>query len=161
MKEHVHCMYEPSERGRWPSTYDHKTKGQPFQVNDCVWLHHPAAPHGWSHKLHCPWKGPFIVWSVISDVTYKTQHQQASHKTTIVHFDHLKPIWNVRWGRVHETTYIYQDIWETAVGEMLVCFRELCNTHDQYAMTVEKNSIVIGHLPRNVFGSRRLWIGFK
>ena len=46
-------------------------------------------------------------------------------------------------------------IWEAAVGEMLVCSRELCNTHDRYAVGVEKNSIVIGQLPRKV---AHVWI---
>ena len=42
---------------------------------------------------------------------------------------------------------IYQDIWEAASIDT----RELCNTHNSwYAVAVEKNSIIIGHLPRKV-----------
>ena len=44
--------------------------------------------------------------------------------------------------------HIYNDIWEAAVGEMLVCLREPKNTHDRYAAAVEKDSMVISHLPK-------------
>ena len=41
--------------------------------------------------------------------------------------------------------HVYNDIWEAAVGETLVCIREPRNTHDRYAVTVEKDGMVIGH----------------
>ena len=33
----------------------------------------------------------------------------------------------------------YQDIWEAAVGETLVCLREQQNSHDRYAVAIEIN----------------------
>ena len=44
--------------------------------------------------------------------------------------------------------YVYNDIWEAVVGETLLCVREPRNAHDRYAVVVEKDSTVIGHLPK-------------
>ena len=44
--------------------------------------------------------------------------------------------------------HVYNKISETAVGEMLVCMREPRNAHDKYAVEVEKDGTVIGHLPK-------------
>ena len=33
--------------------------------------------------------------------------------------------------------HIYQDIWEAAVGETLVCLRKPQNSHDRHAVAVE------------------------
>ena len=38
--------------------------------------------------------------------------------------------------------HIYQDIREAAVGETLVCLRELQNSHDRYAVAIEMNGTV-------------------
>ena len=46
--------------------------------------------------------------------------------------------------------HVYDEIWEAAVGEMLVCVREPRNAHDRYAVAVEKDGTVIGHLPKKV-----------
>ena len=35
--------------------------------------------------------------------------------------------------------HVYNDIWEAAVGETLVCVREPRNAHDRYAVAVEKD----------------------
>ena len=45
--------------------------------------------------------------------------------------------------------HVNNDIWE-AVGEMLLCVREPRNAHDKYAVAVEKDGMVIGHLPKKV-----------
>ena len=37
--------------------------------------------------------------------------------------------------------HVYNDIWETAVGEMLVCMREPRNAHDRY--TVMGSNLII------------------
>ena len=36
---------------------------------------------------------------------------------------------------------VYKDVWEVAVGETLVCSREPRNSHNRYAVAIEKNSI--------------------
>ena len=46
--------------------------------------------------------------------------------------------------------HVYKNIWEAAVGETLSCVRESRNARDQYAVAVEKNGTVVGHLPRKV-----------
>ena len=72
---------------------------------------------------------------------------------TQCHFSHHE-IWSIakEYGKdlCVRGYHIYQDTWEAAVEEMLVCSRELRNTHNWYAVAVEKNSIVTGHLPRKV-----------
>ena len=42
--------------------------------------------------------------------------------------------------------HVYQDIWEAAVDEELVCRPERSNAHDRYAVAVMKNDLVVGHL---------------
>ena len=44
--------------------------------------------------------------------------------------------------------FIYKDIWNSTVGEHLICERETLNSTDRYAVTVLKDDIIIGHLPR-------------
>jgi hypothetical protein len=46
--------------------------------------------------------------------------------------------------------HVYNDVWEAAAGETLVCVRELRNAHDRYAVAVEKDGRIIGHLRRKV-----------
>ena len=45
---------------------------------------------------------------------------------------------------------MYKNIWEAVVGETLNFVRELRNVRDRYAVAVEKNGTVVGHLPRKV-----------
>ena len=44
----------------------------------------------------------------------------------------------------------YCEIWEAAVGEVLMCVREPHNALDRYAVSVNKVGTVIGHLPRRL-----------
>ena len=46
--------------------------------------------------------------------------------------------------------HAYKEVWEAAVGEALVCEREPENASDRYAVAVEKEGSIIGHLPRKV-----------
>lgn len=46
--------------------------------------------------------------------------------------------------------HICQAIWEAAVGEVLTCETESGNAKDRYAVAVEKDGMIIGHLPRKV-----------
>ena len=46
--------------------------------------------------------------------------------------------------------HVYREIWEAAVGEVLICEREPRNAKDGYAVAVKKDGTVIGHLPRKV-----------
>ena len=41
---------------------------------------------------------------------------------------------------------IYYSIWDSCVGEMLCCESDRHNLHDQFAISVKKDNIIIGHL---------------
>ena len=43
--------------------------------------------------------------------------------------------------------HVYQDVWEAAVDEELVCRPERSNAHDWYTVAVMKNDLVVDHLP--------------
>ena len=54
--------------------------------------------------------------------------------------------------------YIYKEIWEAVVGEILACEREPKNAADRYAVAVKKDGTIIGHLPRKVSGVCSLFV---
>ena len=56
-----------------------------------VWLHSPAVARGSSRKLHCPWKGPYRITRVITNVAYRVQQMRPPWRRIVVHCDHLKP----------------------------------------------------------------------
>ena len=79
--------------------YDRKATGGRYQPGDLVWLYSPAVPKRSCPKFHRPWKGPYRVLKVLSDVTYRIQlvdHQQGRRDRrrrhrVVVHFNRLKP----------------------------------------------------------------------
>ena len=78
--------------------YDRKTTGGRYQVGDPVWLYSPAVSRGQTAKFHRPWKGPYRVVKVLSDVTYRIQLMSPRNRRdrrrnyrVIVHFNRLKP----------------------------------------------------------------------
>ena len=46
--------------------------------------------------------------------------------------------------------HVYQQIWAAAVGEVLTCEREPTNEKDRYAVTVVKDGVIVGHLPKRI-----------
>ena len=70
--------------------YDQKVHRKPFSTGDWVWLYSPVVGKGGSHKLHCPWKGPYTVIKKISDVTYRIKNLQIRKDRQVVHFNRLK-----------------------------------------------------------------------
>ena len=46
--------------------------------------------------------------------------------------------------------HIYRRIWSATIGKKLVCKREISNVVDRYAVTVLKDSTVVGHLPKKI-----------
>lgn len=46
--------------------------------------------------------------------------------------------------------HIWMDIWAPFVGEQLPLEREPANPHDRFAVTVDKDGLIIGHLPFNL-----------
>ena len=45
---------------------------------------------------------------------------------------------------------MYKEVWEAAIGEVLVCHREPTNATDRYTVAVTKAATIIGHLPRKL-----------
>ena len=46
--------------------------------------------------------------------------------------------------------HIYKHIWNATMSERLECVMDPSNSHDRYAVAVEKDGMIIGHLPRKV-----------
>ncbi len=46
--------------------------------------------------------------------------------------------------------HVYQDLWEAAIGEKLMCRRETSNVKDRYAVAVIKDNEIVGHLPQTL-----------
>ena len=46
--------------------------------------------------------------------------------------------------------HIYKDIWDAQQGERLTCTPEMGIIHDPFVVSVIKNHIVIGHLPKKI-----------
>ena len=70
--------------------YDKRASSKPFRVGDSVWLHNVRRRKGSNPKLDCPWEGPYLVVSVLSDVTYRIQ-RNCRAKSKVIHADRLKP----------------------------------------------------------------------
>ena len=75
---------------RQKRNYDKRLSGRPFAVGDSVWLHLVRRKKGRNAKLDCPWQGPYLVISVLSDVVYRVQKSKNA-KPKVVHSDRLKP----------------------------------------------------------------------
>ena len=58
---------------RQKRNYDKRVSSKPFKVGDSIWLHSIKRRKGRNPKLDCPWEGPYLVVSVLSDVTYRIQ----------------------------------------------------------------------------------------
>lgn len=67
----------------------HTCWGLPFKAGNPVWLHCLAVPRGQPRKFHQPWQGPFIVVTVLSDITY-----YCITSTMIIHNNHLRPYYS-------------------------------------------------------------------
>ena len=46
--------------------------------------------------------------------------------------------------------HAYMNIWNPVDGEILVCMRETNNSHDTYAVSIMRNSYVVGHAPSSL-----------
>ena len=66
--------------------YNKGLKPRQYAVNDLVWRWYPPTAKA---KLGLGWVGPYKILSKLSDLTYKIEHT-GSHKTLVVHVDHLK-----------------------------------------------------------------------
>ena len=46
--------------------------------------------------------------------------------------------------------HIYKEIWTPSIGEVLLCAREPTNIVDRYAVSVQKDETIVGHLPKRI-----------
>ena len=67
-----------------------ETMTSDFWASDGVCLHNVRWRKGRNPKLYCPWEGPYLVVSVLSDVTYHIQRSRRA-KPKVIHTDRLKP----------------------------------------------------------------------
>ena len=76
--------------------YDRKSSGGRYKVGDSV-LYSPAVSRGKAAKFHRPWRGPYRVVKVLSDVIYRiqlvspTRRDRPRNYRLVVHFNRLKP----------------------------------------------------------------------
>ena len=54
--------------------------------------------------------------------------------------------------------HVYEEIWQSAVGEKLPCRREPDNRSDRYAVAVIRNETIVGHLPRKILKISSLFL---
>ena len=80
-----------AQQHRQKDLYDQRACGNPFKMDDLVWLHHPAVPRGQAHKFHRPWRGPFKIVKVLSDSHYRITSIEPPRRRLVIHFDRLKP----------------------------------------------------------------------
>ena len=57
--------------------------------------------------------------------------------------------------------HIYRAIWNPTVEETLDCTQESSNPRDRYAVSVQKDGQIVGHLPRKISRLCSLFIGSK
>ena len=72
--------------------YDVQSSDGRYKVGDVVWLYLPVVKKGQSPKFMKPWKGPYKIVKVLSDVNYRIKFEGSGpRKTQVVHFNRLKP----------------------------------------------------------------------
>ena len=72
---------------RQKRNYDKRVSSKPYRVGDSVWLHNIRRKKGTNPKLDCPWEGPYLVVSVLSDVIQRSRRA----KPKVIYADRLKP----------------------------------------------------------------------
>ena len=46
--------------------------------------------------------------------------------------------------------HVYKEIWTAAIGELLLCKREVRNISDLYAVAVVNGEVIFGHVPCSI-----------
>ncbi|KAL9967721.1 hypothetical protein ACROYT_G026010 [Oculina patagonica] len=75
---------------RLKRNYDKRVSNKPYRVGDSVCFHNIRRKKGRNPKLDFPWEGPYLVVTVLSDVTYRIQKSRRA-KPKVIHADRLKP----------------------------------------------------------------------
>ena len=74
---------------RQKRNYDKRKSSKALRVGDSVWLHNVRRRKGKNPKMDCPWEGPYLLVSVLSDVTYRIKRNRRA-KPKVIHADRLK-----------------------------------------------------------------------
>ncbi|MBA3569361.1 MAG: chromo domain-containing protein, partial [Pyrinomonadaceae bacterium] len=70
--------------------FDKRRSEKSFSVNDKVLVYSPYIPEGMSPKFVHPWRGPFVVTKVLSDVNYQVALMERPDKVDVVHVEKMK-----------------------------------------------------------------------
>ena len=54
--------------------------------------------------------------------------------------------------------HVYKDMWAAVVGKELMCRRQRENSHKVYAVSVMKNSVIVGHQHRKILPVASLFL---
>ena len=46
--------------------------------------------------------------------------------------------------------HVYKATWSASVGEILFCQREERNVEDPFAVSIVRNGVIVGHVPRKI-----------
>ena len=53
---------------------------------------------------------------------------------------------------------MYKEIWEASCGQVFPCLREVGNAFDPFAVSVVRDSDIIGHVPRKISATCSLFL---
>jgi hypothetical protein len=95
LRERIREIHERAQHAlklsgrRQKRNYDRSVQGSPFTKGQFVWLHNTQRKPRLSKKLMLPWEGPYLIVTVLSDVTCRIQKTTRS-KPKVVHVDRMK-----------------------------------------------------------------------
>ena len=55
--------------------------------------------------------------------------------------------------------HVYEEVWSSVIGEVLVCRRDTRNRHDPFAVATCKGTTVVGHVPRRISAICYVFLG--
>ena len=73
--------------------------------------------------------------------------------------------WNLKWIHSHlnrlleDMHHIYEEVWSSVIGEVLVCRHDTQNRHDPFAIVTYKGMTVVGHVPSLLLSWENLGLG--
>ena len=76
-----------STQARQKRDYDVRIKESSYDVGDLVYLLDSATNIGQSKKLRSPWKGPYLIVKVLSNILFRIRGQRGD---SVIHHDRLK-----------------------------------------------------------------------
>ena len=55
--------------------------------------------------------------------------------------------------------HIYEEVWSSIIGEVLVCHRDTRNCHDPFAIATCKGTTIVEHVPRRISAIGYFFLG--